>query len=145
MVCLIFSFPASYRLLPRYQLVDQTSLHGTQELVAGQSTFEIYQSSEQEWIDISSQVNPGFMTAWIAKRVVYMVFFVVIVLCTVFGRLAWVGGSVGCVWRIGRIMSVRDWWAVIFPSSAFWLLCTIYGGSLYGMLQTRGLIPVCGR
>lgn len=74
MVCLFFFFSASYRLLPRYQLVDQTSLHGTQELVAGQSSFEIYQSSEQEWIDISSQVNSGFMTDWIAKGVVYMVF-----------------------------------------------------------------------
>lgn len=62
-----FLFSASYRLLPRYQLVDQTSLHGTQELVAGQSSFEIYQSSEQEWIDISSQVNSGFMTYWTAK------------------------------------------------------------------------------
>lgn len=144
MVCLFFLFFASYRLLPRYQLVDQTSLHGTQELVAGQSSVEIYQSSEQEWIDISSQVNSGFMTDWTAKGVVYMFFFVVIVLCTAFGRLAWVGGSVGFVWRTERIMIVRDW-AVIFPSSAFWLLCTIYGGSLYGMLQTRGLIPVCGR
>lgn len=43
------------------------------------------------------------------------------------------------------MMSVRDWWAVIFLSSAFWLLCTIYGGSLYEMLQTRDLIPVYGR
>lgn len=51
--------------------------------------------------------------------------FVVIVLCTVFGRLAWVGGLVGFVWRTERMMSVRDWWAVIFPSSAFWVLCTI--------------------
>lgn len=145
MVCLFFSFSASYRLLPRYQLVDQTSLHGTQELVAGQSSFEIYQSSEQEWIDISSQVNPGFMTGLDSKGGgLYGFFFVVIVLCTVFGRLAWVGGSVEFVWRTERIMIVRGW-AVIFPSSAFWLLCTIYGGSLYGMLQTRGLIPVCGR
>lgn len=93
MVCLFFIFSASYRLLPRYQLVDQASLHGTQELVAGQSSFEIYQSSEQEWIDISSQVNPGFMTDWIAKGVVYMFLFVVIVLCTVFGRFS-VGGWV---------------------------------------------------
>lgn len=68
MVCLYFLFP-SYRLLPRYQLVDQASLHGTQELVAGQSSVEIYQSpEEQEWIDISSQVNPGFMTVWIVRR-----------------------------------------------------------------------------
>lgn len=60
---------ASYRLLPRYQFFDQTSLHGTQELVAGQSSVEIYQSSEeQEWIDISSEVNSGFMTVWTVRE-----------------------------------------------------------------------------
>lgn len=75
MVCLFFFFFASYRLLPRYQLVDQTSLHGTQELVAGQSSFEIYQSSEQEWIDISSQVNSGFMTGLDSKGGGLYVFF----------------------------------------------------------------------
>lgn len=41
-----------------------------------------------------------------------MVFFGgVIVLCTVSERLAWVGGLVGFVWRTGRMISVRDWWA----------------------------------
>lgn len=68
MVCLFFFSPASYRLLPRYQFFDQTSLHGTQELVAGQSSVEIYESSEeQEWIDISSQVDSGFMTVWTVR------------------------------------------------------------------------------
>lgn len=57
--------------------------------------------------------------------------FVVIVLCTVFGRLAWVGGLVGFVWRTGRMMSVRDWWAVIFPSSAFWLLQYVRYAEVY--------------
>lgn len=76
MVCLFFFFFASYRLLPRYQLVDQTSLHGTQELVAGQSSFEIYESpEEQEWIDISSEVNSGFMTVWTVRRGGLYVFF----------------------------------------------------------------------
>lgn len=74
--CVYISFFASYRLLPRYQLVDQASLHGTQELVAGQSSVEIYESSEeQEWIDISSQVNSGFMTAWTAKEGWFICFF----------------------------------------------------------------------
>lgn len=97
-VYFFFSFFASYRLLPRYQFVDQTSLHGTQELVAGQSSFEIYESSEQEWIDISSQVNSGFMTDWTVRRGgLYGFFFVVIVLCTVFGRLAWMGGWISWI------------------------------------------------
>lgn len=59
-----------------------------------------------------------------------MVFFVVIVLCTVSERLAWVGGWIRWIrfWRTGRMMSVRDWWAVIFPSSAFLVI-------MYDMLR----------
>lgn len=57
-----------------------------------------------------------------------MFFLVVIVLCTVFERLAWVGGLVGFVWRTGRMMSVRDWWAVIFSIIGFLVI-------MYDMLR----------
>lgn len=83
MVLIIFLFFfASYRLLPRYQFFDQTSLHGTQELVAGQSSVEIYESSEeQEWIDISSEVNSGFMTVWTVKEGWFIWFFLWLLYC----------------------------------------------------------------